>query len=77
MSEETKKSLSVEKILSVALKKEQDSYRFYDDLLQDTKVSILHDIIEELRDEELRHINMIKKKITEMSLGHSGSWKIS
>ena len=77
MSEANMKSLSVEKILSIALKKEQDSYRFYDDVLQNTKVAILHDIIEELRDEESRHINMIKKKITEMSLGHSGSWKIS
>ena len=77
MNEETKKSLSIEQILSMALKKEQDSYRFYDDLLQNTKVAILHDLIEELRDEELKHIKMIKKKTTEMSLGRSGTWKLS
>ena len=76
MSEETKKNLNVEKILRVALKKEQDSYSFYDRLLQDTTVAILQDILEELRDEELRHINMIKKKITEISLGRSGAWTL-
>ncbi|HUU41154.1 MAG TPA: ferritin family protein, partial [Desulfatiglandales bacterium] len=59
----------LEEILELALKKEQASFRFYDKLLNSTKVSILKDIFEQLRDEESKHIQMIKRKLSSIKLG--------
>ncbi len=57
-------------ILKTALKMEKASYRFYDDLLKKHKSSeILREIIEQLREEEYRHIQIIEKKITKLGLG--------
>ncbi len=56
-------------ILEAALKKEEISYHFYDALLQDTKVVIVQEILEKLRDEESKHILMIKKILTQIKLG--------
>ena len=57
-------------ILKKALKKEQASYRFYDDLLKQYKsIEILRETIEQLRDEEYSHIKMIENQITKVGLG--------
>ena len=57
-------------ILKTALKQEQASYSFYDDLLKKYKsIEILREIIEQLRDEEYRHIQRIEKQITKLGLG--------
>ena len=42
-------------ILEAALKKEKEAYHFYDDLLQGTKVIIIQELLEKLRDEENKH----------------------
>jgi len=56
-------------ILKAALKKEKASYRFYDDLLKKHKsIEILREMIEQLREEEYRHIQIIEKKITKLGL---------
>jgi len=57
-------------ILKSALKKEKASYRFYEDLLKKHKsVEILKDTIEQLKEEEYKHIQIIEKKITKLGLG--------
>ena len=56
-------------ILKEALRKEQISYTFYNDLLQQSTVDFMSDILEELRDAEFHHIKMIEKKITHLELG--------
>ncbi len=55
-------------ILESALKKEE-AYHFYDALLQDTKVVVVQELLEKLRDEESKHILMIKKRLTNIKLG--------
>ena len=56
-------------ILEAALKKEEEAYHFYDALLQDTKVVIVQELLEKLRDEESKHILMVKKILTKIKLG--------
>jgi len=56
-------------ILEAALKKEEKSYHFYDVLLEDTKVVIVQELLEKLRDEESKHILMIKKILTKIKRG--------
>ena len=50
-------------ILQVALLKEQNSYAFYNDMLQQSTVGFVSDLLEELRDSEFHHMKMIEKKI--------------
>ena len=57
-------------ILKTALKKEQASYRFYDELLKQYRsIEILSETIEQLREEEYSHIKMIENQITKFGLG--------
>ena len=56
-------------ILEAALKKEEEAYHFYDSLLQDTKVIVVQELLEKLRDDESKHILMIKKRLTKTKLG--------
>ena len=56
-------------VLNLALKKEIAAYRFYDSALQDAKVGLVRDLFELLREEENRHVQMIKKRITRLALG--------
>ena len=52
-----------QRILDAALKKEQAAYRFYEAMIKRTHVTFVKELLEELRDEEARHISMVKKKI--------------
>ena len=56
-------------ILQAALKKEKDAYHFYNNLLNTTTVLFLQELLEQLRDEEHKHIQMIEKKIAKMNSG--------
>ncbi len=56
-------------ILEAALHKEKESYRFYENLLKNTKVVIVQRLLEQLRDEEHKHILIIEKKITKIKIG--------
>ena len=53
-------------ILTAALTRERDAYRFYDQLLNTTTVSMLQELLEKLRDEEHKHILMIEQKISKL-----------
>ena len=56
-------------ILQSALKKEKDAYHYYDTLLNSTTVLFLQDLLEQLRDEEHKHVVMIEKKIAKLQSG--------
>ena len=56
-------------ILQAALKKEKDAYRFYDTLLNSTTVLFLQELLEQLRDEEHKHVLMIEKILAKMQSG--------
>ncbi len=56
-------------ILEAALKKEKVAFRFYNNLLQGTHVDFVRDLLEQLRDEEAKHVRMIEKKIAAMEAG--------
>ncbi len=69
MSEDKKTPHTPIEILQAALRKEQSSYAFYDDMLQQSTVGFVSDILEELRDAEFHHMKMIEKKIAHLELG--------
>jgi len=53
-------------ILTAALKRERDAYRFYDQLINTTTVSMVQELLEKLRDEEHKHILIIEQKISKL-----------
>ena len=69
MSTETHIPQTPLEILQTALKKEKDAYHFYNNLLNTTTVFFLQELLEQLRDEEHKHIQMIDKKIAKMISG--------
>jgi rubrerythrin len=71
MTNETGKLTTWENILHAALRKERAAYRFYDEILSTTKVRLLRQLLETLRGEEAKHIDMVQKKIAQMNLGRS------
>jgi rubrerythrin len=68
MSEEHSTLLPA-RILEAALRKEEASCRFYEGMLRRTNVSFIKELLEELRDEESKHISMIKHKISRLRAG--------
>ena len=56
-------------ILEAALEKEKAAYRFYDQLLNNTNIGILREIIEHLLEEEYKHIQLIEKKMAALRNG--------
>ena len=56
-------------ILQGALKKEKDAYHYYDTLLSSTTVLFLQELLEQLRDEEHKHMLLIERKIKQLTAG--------
>ncbi|MBC8871709.1 MAG: hypothetical protein H8E44_19960 [Planctomycetes bacterium] len=56
-------------ILEFALEQEKEAYRLYGELLDDSKAEILRDLVAQLKDEELRHVHLIERKIADLNLG--------
>ena len=69
MSEGGKTLSTPAEILQVALRKEENAFRFYDNLLNAPKADFVRDLIERLRDEEAKHVRLIQKEIVKFSLG--------
>jgi len=53
-------------ILTAALKKEREAYSFYDRLIHSSGVTVVQELLEQLRDEEHKHMLMIEKKISRL-----------
>jgi len=69
MSAERKVSRTPVEILQIALKKEESSFRLYDNMLQETKVGFVRELIERLREEESKHVRMIRQRIARLEMG--------
>lgn len=53
-------------ILNAALKKEREAYSFYNQLIQSSTVTMVQELLEQLRDEEHKHMVMIEEKISRL-----------
>ncbi len=69
MSEKKLQFDTAENILKAALRKEKASYNFYDNLLKNTKLDIIEEILGQLREEEYKHIHIIEKRLARLELG--------
>jgi rubrerythrin len=69
MKKEIKMYSSYE-ILQMALLKERQAYGFYGDLAAGCPNEQLKDLLEKLRDEENKHMQMIEAMLTKLNLGH-------
>ena len=56
-------------ILDMSLERENSAYSFYDGLLESTDVGFLKELLEELRENEGRHVQMIKQRISRLNMG--------
>jgi rubrerythrin len=53
-------------ILTAALKKEREAYAFYNRLIISSTVTVVQELLEQLRDEEHKHILLIEGKIARL-----------
>ena len=63
--------MTAQEILEAALVKEEGAYRFYDAVMNKTKVDFVKDLVSQLRAEEQKHILLIRKKLADLNLGRS------
>jgi rubrerythrin len=56
-------------ILEAAIEKEKAAYQFYKELLNNTNIEMLQEIIEHLLQEEYKHIQLIEKKMATLRSG--------
>ena len=56
-------------ILEFALEQEKDACRLYGELLDESRAEILRDLLLQLKNEELRHVHMIERKIADLNSG--------
>jgi len=50
----------------MALEKERAAYVFYSEACASSKVDMIRELLEELRNEEAKHIKLIEKKLAEL-----------
>ncbi len=53
-------------ILTAALTKEREAYTFYNQLIGGSTVTVIQELLEQLRDEEHKHILLIEGKIARL-----------
>ena len=67
--EEDAPLMTLNQILEVALGKEEEAHRFYDQLLGECRADTVRELLERLKNEEYKHIRMIEEMITRLNLG--------
>ena len=60
-----------EQILNVALAREEEAYAFYAGLVADCHIEVVREILERLRDEEARHVRLIRELTIRLNLGRN------
>ncbi len=61
--------LTPEEILNRALAKEKAAFNYYDRMLRSTNIDLIQGLLQELKNEEYKHIKMIESKIRQLSVG--------
>jgi len=56
-------------LLEMALKKEEAAQRLYDRLLKEPQAGVVRGFLEQLREEETKHVRMVQRKIVDLRLG--------
>jgi rubrerythrin len=60
--------LTAEQILNTALAKEKAAFDYYDRMLKSTNIELIEDLLQELKNEEYKHIKMIERLIRRLTL---------
>ena len=58
-----------DQILQAALAKEEEAHQFYGELLLHCHAHIVRELVEKLKNEEYKHIRMVKEMIVKLNLG--------
>jgi rubrerythrin len=59
-----------EAILKAALAREHAAHRFYADLLErHSRIEPVRDLLQELKDEEYRHVKMVEARLSDLEAG--------
>ena len=64
-----KTGLTSEQILNTALAKERAAFNYYDRMLKSTGIELIQDLLQDLKNEEYKHIKMIETMIRRLNLG--------
>jgi rubrerythrin len=56
-------------LLKAALAKEQQAHDFYDHAILSCKIKMVQELLERLKDEETRHIHLIREMLVKLELG--------
>jgi len=67
--EKNRQLMTPNQLLQVALGKEEEAHRFYDQLLGECRIGMVRDLLERLKSEEHKHMRMIEEMITRLNLG--------
>lgn len=65
----TDASFTPKEILDTALAKEKAAFSYYDRMLKATNIEVIQDLLQELKNEEYKHIKMVENKIRLLNLG--------
>ncbi|MFO7460877.1 MAG: ferritin family protein [Desulfatiglandales bacterium] len=60
---------TVSGILEAALEKEMEAHEFYGKLLAQRSSSTIRRVLEKLKDEEYKHIRLIRRMLADLNLG--------
>ncbi len=69
MTDDVSRLTTAKDILETALHKEEAAYRFYDAVMNSTKVDFVRELVAQLREEEQKHILLIRKKLGVLERG--------
>ncbi len=62
-------TLTPEEVLNIALAKEKASFKYYERLLNRTNMEWVADLLQELKNQEYKHIRLIERKLERLRLG--------
>lgn len=65
----TETSLTPEEILRQALAKERTAFSYYDRMLKATSIEVIKDLLQDLKNEEYKHIKMIESRLARLTVG--------
>jgi len=58
-----------EEVLNLAMSKERAAFRAYDRMLRVANIDLIRDLLQDLKNEEYKHIQMIEARLMRIRLG--------
>ena len=56
-------------LLKAALAKEQQAHDFYEQAIRSCKITLVRELLETLKDEESRHVRLVREMLAKLELG--------